>query len=161
YYVTDAERDGGGMAHVINGRAAVNANWNWRTPAAWTTEPQHPVVQVSWNDAQAFCSWLSRKEGRIYRLPTEAEWEYACRAGTESFFFSGDDPAELAAYAWTGTEGQTGLHPVGTLRPNAFGLFDMHGNVTEWCHDRVSADWYRNGDATDPTGPESGTDRCI
>jgi hypothetical protein len=107
---------------------------------------EHPVVNVSGNDAAAFCQWLSKKDGKTYRLPTEAEWEYACRAGTTTRYYSGDDPETLAKVAnvadatirakfpeWTWTskasDGYAFTAPVGQFRPNAFGLNDMHGNA--------------------------------
>ena len=95
-----------------------------------------PVVNISWEDANLFCKWLSKKEGRDYRLPTEAEWEYACRAGSKGRYCFGDDISLLVHYAWCKHSFESyRLHPVGTRRPNAWGLYDMHGNVNEWCDD--------------------------
>jgi formylglycine-generating enzyme required for sulfatase activity len=125
---------------------------------------------VSWNDAVAFAEWLSREEGRAYRLPTEAEWEYACRAGTTGRYSCGDDPEGLAAVGNTsdGTarekepdrrgisarDGYIYTAPVGRFRPNGLGLYDMHGNVWEWCSDEYSDGFYDTtppGDATSPS----------
>ena len=111
-----------------------------------------PVEDVSWNDAVAFFRKLNDEVE--YRLPTEAQWEYACRAGTTTAYSFGDDVSQLGEYAWySGNSSST--HPVGELKPNAWGLFDMHGNVFEWCQD-----WYGDYDSlkvvSDPTGPASG-----
>ncbi len=96
-----------------------------------------PVVGVSWEDAVAYCAWLAERTDRPYRLPTEAEWEYACRAGTETRWSFGDDEKALGDYGWYAKNADSKLHPVGQKRPNPWGLLDMHGNVWEWC-----ADWY-------------------
>jgi formylglycine-generating enzyme required for sulfatase activity len=97
----------------------------------------HPVEQVSWEDAVEFCERLSelpeeKAAGRVYRLPTEAEWEYACRAGTNTKYSFGDDEGQLGDYAWFEAN-SGGTHPVGQKQPNAWGLYDTHGNVFEWC----------------------------
>ena len=102
-----------------------------------------PVDGVSWDAAAEFCRKLSDKIGQTVRLPTEAEWEYACRAGTATAYYSGNDTANLGDYAWF-KQGLTSdlqapwIHPVGQKKPNAFGLYDMHGNVAEWCQDRFA-----------------------
>ncbi|TVS20852.1 MAG: formylglycine-generating enzyme family protein [Planctomycetaceae bacterium] len=135
-------------------------------PSRFTGNPIRPVEQVSWNDAVEFCRRLSEdpKEkalGAVYRLPTEAEWEYACRAGTTSHFSFGDDVSILSRYAWLTTNSRGSTQPVGRLRPNAFGLFDMHGNVFEWCADWHADAYYAKSPGEDPTGPESGSSRVI
>ena len=120
---------------------------------------QFPVEQVSWNDAVEFCNRLSKSEGVEYRLPTEAEWEYACRAGATTAYSFGDDERQLPQYAWYNDNDSETTHPVGELKPNAWGLFDMHGNVWEWCQD-----WYGDYDlqvVSDPTGPASGIRRVL
>ena len=114
---------------------------------------EHPVVNVSWNDALAFCRWLSKKEGKICRLPTEAEWEYACRAGSTTRYCFGDDASDLGEYAWYGANSDRKTHPVGTKKPNAWGLYDMHGNAWEWCADGYDAEYYEKSPTDDPTGP--------
>ena len=128
---------------------------------------------MSWNDAVAFCKWLSKKEGKTYRLPTEAEWEYACRAGTTTRYYSGDDPETLAKVGnvadatfkakfpdWKCTikasDGYVFTAPVGKFKPNAFGLYDMHGNAWQWCADWYGEEYYAKSPVDDPTGPDSG-----
>ena len=94
-----------------------------------------PVVEVSWDDARKYCEWLARKSGRPIRLPSEAEWECACRAGSDREFMFGDDEEGLSEYAWFGEDWESGARAVGTKRPNPWGLFDLHGNLWEWCED--------------------------
>jgi formylglycine-generating enzyme len=135
--------------------AGYQANTEWQKTSFEQTD-EHPVVNVSWNDAVAFCEWLSKKEGVRYRLPTEAEWEFACRAGTTTRYSFGDDPKNLAR---VGNLNGTGTVPVGHYNPNAWGLFDMHGNVREWCSDGYAADYYKRSPVDDPTGAEGAPGR--
>ncbi|MBN2512958.1 MAG: formylglycine-generating enzyme family protein [Sedimentisphaerales bacterium] len=114
----------------------------------------HPVDSVRYEDAIAFCTKLSRKEGRMYRLPTEAQWEYACRAGTTTDFYFGDAAGQLDEYAWYDNNRGKSTHPVGQKKPNAWGLYDMCGNVTEWCLDGFADDFYKHSDKVDPFNAE-------
>jgi formylglycine-generating enzyme required for sulfatase activity len=114
--------------------------------------PDLPVVQVSWDDAQAFCRWLGRQEGHEYCLPTEAEWEYACRAGSTTRWCMGDDPAALGRFAWFAGNSRGMPHAVGLTQPNAFGLYDMHGNVWEWCLDEARTPGAAGDHASGPSG---------
>ena len=113
----------------------------------------------------AYCKKLSEKEGKTYRLPTEAEWEYACRAGTKTMCSFGDDEKEYGDYGWyqknASTIGEGYAHQVGLKKPNAFGLYDMHGNVEEWCHDYYGDDYYQQSPEMDPMGPSSGSSRVL
>jgi formylglycine-generating enzyme required for sulfatase activity len=121
----------------------------------------HPVVNVDWTDAVAFCRWLTEKERKEYRLPTEAEWEYCCRAGTTTAFSFGDDPSELSWYGWYAGNSGGVTHKAGEKKPNDWGLYDMHGNVWEWCRDWYDKDYYRTGPRKDPQGPLAGLCRVI
>ena len=167
-YVTDAEKGDG--SYVWNGKEwkkEKGINWRFgvsgkeRTPA----EYDHPVVHVSWNDAVAYCGWLSEQTGKTFRLPTEAEWEYACRAGTSTPFSTGENlTTDQANYDgnYLYNNNKKGLFgestvPVNYFQPNNLGLYNMHGNVWEWCND-----WYGNYPAspqTNPKGPSTGTRR--
>jgi formylglycine-generating enzyme required for sulfatase activity len=151
-YKTEAEADGDGG----DGWDATTKNWKQDPKYSWQNAgfdqtDEHPVVNVSWNDAVAFCAWLSKKDGKTFRLPSEAEWEYACRAGTKTRFSFGDDEEDLLKYAnvadkefrtatgndWgiKGSDGYAFTAPVGRFKPHAWGLHDMHGNVWQWCGD--------------------------
>jgi formylglycine-generating enzyme required for sulfatase activity len=122
----------------------------------------NPVEKVSWDDAVEFCRRLSelpaeKEAGNVYRLPTEAEWEYACRAGTTTKYSFGDDESKLGDYGWFSENSGTKTHPVGGKSPNAMGLYGMHGNVVEWCQDWYGD--YPSGSVTDPSGATSGSGR--
>jgi sulfatase modifying factor 1 len=147
--------------------------YSWQNPGFAQTD-DHPVVNVTWNDAVAMAQWLSRKEGRVYRLPTEAEWEYACRAGTRTRYHSGDAPVSLAKVAntfdldsavnwsrWSSNalpvhDGYAFTSPVGRFQPNAWGVYDMHGNAWEWTADWHGDTYYAESPAVDPKGPPDG-----
>jgi formylglycine-generating enzyme len=119
----------------------------------------HPVIGASWHDAVAFCEKLSEEDGVTYRLPTEAEWEYACRAGTTTEWFFGDSESLLFEYAWFdgNTSGKKHLHRVAQKRPNQYGLYDMYGNASEWCSDVYVSEYSSDPRQTDPKGPKDGT----
>jgi formylglycine-generating enzyme required for sulfatase activity len=121
----------------------------------------NPVEMISWDDSQGFLRKLNAlgKERGQFRLPTEAEWEWACRAGTRTRFCSGDDDEALTGYAWFDANSANSTHPVGTRKPNAWGLYDMHGNVWEWCADWYGEDDYTKSPRHDPTGPITGSNR--
>ncbi len=119
----------------------------------------YPVEQVSWSEAQKFCMKLSEKADQGFRLPTEAEWEYACRAGTSTTHHSGDTEKDLARVAWYGANSKNKMHPVGQKEPNAFGLYDMHGNVWQWCQDWYEEGYYAKSPPEDPEGPAQGDSR--
>lgn len=151
-FKSDAEKDGKGgwTFDPTTGQLEQKPACDWRDPG-FPQEDDHPVVNVSWNDAMAFCAWLSLREGLPYRLPTEREWEYACRAGTTTPFWSGDRNSlagaanladaslqrkyPMASWSASWDDGHAYTAPVGRYRPNDFGLYDMHGNVWEWLAD--------------------------
>lgn len=169
-YVTDAEKNGGALGCFPEEKDYVDRfhqspEVTWRTPGFDQTD-DHPVVAISWNDAQAFCQWLSEKEDETYRLPSEAEWEYACRSGETTWYSWGENPDEAYQHANVADGALESAQPKTTsyqravklgkddgdgavftastaqFLPNRWGLHDMHGNVWEWCEDRWSADQY-------------------
>ena len=139
--------------------------------------PDRPVEMISWGDAALYCNMRSREEGldpcydeetgacnfaaNGYRLPTEAEWEYACRAGTTTDYGFGPDSRQLSQYAWFADNADKQTHPVGQKKPNAWGLYDMYGNVAEWCNDVYEKDYYKDGPTSNPRGPEDGPRRVL
>lgn len=174
-YRTDAERAGRALGIRGYSRAWQPIDGiSWRNPG-WDIEPDQPAVLITWNDATAFCEWMSEATGKRYRLPTDAEWEYACRAGTDTEFPWGNDLED--GYGWINGADQTGdwfrssetrfpfkdgaayVARVGSYFPNTWGLYDMNGNVWEWCQDWQAS--LPSGSVTDPKGPPSGTQRII
>jgi formylglycine-generating enzyme required for sulfatase activity len=129
----------------------------------WPTGPNFPAYDVNWDDASEFCRRLSKMEGRQYRLPTEAEWEYSCRAGGSSKYFFGDNVSLLGDFAWHKENALTAFpREVAQKRPNAWGLYDLLGNVDEWCSNWCSHEFYAPGTVeTDPTGPVVGENRVL
>jgi formylglycine-generating enzyme required for sulfatase activity len=128
---------------------------NFNTPEQGS---DYPVIWVSWNNARAFCEWLSVKEGKTYRLPAEAEWEYACRAGRTTELDIKDDGLFLTSSGGRASS-MRGTHPAGQNQPNAYGLYDMYDNVKEWCRDWFGS--YSDSAEVDPEGPSSGDKRVI
>jgi len=180
-YQTDAEKDGWAYGFEINnGRIDIKRvnGTSWRNPG-YQQQGDHPVVQVSWNDAQAFCDWLSKKTGKTVALPTEAQWEYAYRAGTTTAYPWGDSPnagkgwgnfadqslrrkvtnapASWEFFNWD--DGFIFTSPVGHFQANAFGLYDMSGNAWQWCQDRYGT--YDRDVSTDPKGMAIGEKRVL
>jgi formylglycine-generating enzyme required for sulfatase activity len=184
---TAAETDGKGTSGYDAERRGFeydSPKYSWRS-TGYSQDDKHPVVNINWHDARAFCKWLSKKEERTYRLPTEAEWEYACRAGTTKRFVTGDalaglraaanlcdeslkkkwdtstvkkyglDPAKIEFAAWD--DGNAFTAPVGSYQANAWGLYDMLGNAGEFCADGYDADYYAASAKQDPTGPSKET----
>ena len=125
----------------------------------------YPATYVPWTEAVEFCKKLSQREGEPYRLPTEAEWEYACRAGSKTAYSFGDAASSLKDYEWfrdnADHAGEDYAHRVAQKRANAFGLYDMHGNVWEWCADWYDKDYYGKSPLSDPTGPDSSSFRVV
>jgi formylglycine-generating enzyme required for sulfatase activity len=145
-------------------------------PSRWKAKT-NPVEQMRWSDAVRYCNARSKAEGlepcydlntwkcnfaaNGYRLPTEAEWEYACRAGTTTAYFFGDDQLKLKAYAWYEDNSASKPRPVGQKPPNPWGLYDMHGNVWEWCNDFYKVDYYQESPKENPRGPQTGETKVL
>lgn len=184
-YVPESIADGtGGYGYNPAYRSAKGARgeqfegrkpqYSWSNPGFAQTD-KHPVVNVTWNDAQALARWLSKTEQRVYQLPTEAQWEYAARAGVRTRYPHGDDPAGLvavanifdahakplwpdfAAHAAAGDDGYAFTAPVASFQPNAFGLYDMLGNAWEWTQDFHDETYYARSPVDDPQGPADGS----
>lgn len=148
-YVTDAERTSG-WGKEDRGWLK-RAGYSWKNTGQRVSKEDYPVVNISWNDAIALCEWLTENDGLgTYRLPSEAEWEYACRAGTGTPYFFGNDPAAMGDHAWFAANFGSWIHSVATKKPNPFGLFDMYGNRQEWCRDTFQADFYAEAPVKDP-----------
>jgi len=176
-YSTDADKAGGSDIFTIQGLKR-KSGVNWRCDAQGNfklqSEYNNPVMHVSWNDANEYCKWLSKKTGKNYRLPTEAEWEYAAGNGSQHTKYSwgnnipygkqGGNVADESAMKKLGfsdglqhyTDGFVYDAPIGSFNPNSFGLFDMTGNVWEWCSDWYNADYYNFSPQNNPRGPSSG-----
>ncbi len=174
-YRTDAENGGGCFTLDSSSHWTQQSSACWKNPGFSQTNTD-PAVCVSWNDAAEFATWLSRKSGRIYRLPTEAEWEYAARAGTTRRNFWGDSPVEACKYANVRDRSATDIRlpkrtehdcsdgyaftaPVGSFRPNPFGLYDMMGNVWQWTADWYDENYYSRSPRNNPQGPLTGSRR--
>jgi formylglycine-generating enzyme required for sulfatase activity len=157
-----------GVTEVTQGQyekvMGTNPSWFQKSRVQGSDNSRYPVDNVSWEDAIEFCKKLSdfeeeKKAGRVYRLPTEAEWEYACRAGSKTAFSFGESSNSLGDYAWFDGNSNGQTHPVGEKKANAWGLYDMNGNVEEWCSDWFGE--YPKGAVSDPVGPREGSFRVI
>lgn len=181
-YKTEAERGKGGTGFNVTKNSLERQPTFSFVFTGFVRNDDHPVVNVSWNDAAAFCKWLSESERTLYRLPSETEWEFACRAGTDTSFSTGDDPEQLKSYgnladeslldrfpSWKSTseynrflqsrDGFVFTAPIGSFKPNGLGLFDMHGNVWEWCADGYGD--YPAGEVVDPSPALGGKERVF
>ncbi|MGI9135296.1 MAG: formylglycine-generating enzyme family protein [Rhodoferax sp.] len=170
-YNPDYDLDKSARGDQFEGR---DRRYSWRNPG-FAQGANHPVVNITWNDAVAMAQWLSATEGRRYRLPTEAEWEYAARAGTRTRYHHGDDPLalprvantfdaaarpfwpRLAAQALAADDGFAFTAPVASFAPYAFGLYDLHGNAWEWTADLYDENYYTHSPVDDPQGPSDGS----
>lgn len=172
-YKTDAEKDGKGGDGYDGEKWIARAEYNWRNIGIDQTD-NHPVVNVTWYDAVAFCQWLSKKESRQFRLPTEAEWEYACRSGVSVDVKCGDGDEDMYKYgnycdesntenwAWQDkkhNDGEDNIAKVGIYLPNTWGLYDMRGNVQEWCQDWYGE--YGSAAVSNPIGVQIGETRIV
>ncbi len=160
-YQTEAERDGKGGYGLIDGQWRQDPRFVWNRELGFEQADDHPVLNVTWNDATAFCTWLSAKEGEKTHLPSEAHWECACRAGTTTTWYTGDDEGALREHGWFlfNSDGKT--HPVGQKTASAWGLYDMHGNAWEWCEDWWAGDYYAASPMDDPPGASGGSLRVF
>ena len=160
-YRTDTEKSGGARMWV-DGKWQKVADVSWRNPY-FEQRDQNPVTCVSWNDATAFCKALTHALGLQIALPTEAQWEYACRAGSTGQFCYADnhEANQLGEYAWYRSNSDKKTHSVGQRKANAWGLYDLHGNLWESCQDWYGEGYYGSSTRSDPRGPSSGTARVL
>ena len=177
-YRTDTEKAGvGAILNSAGDNVELRSGVSWKNPGFLQSNDRHPVVMVSWNDAEAYRKWLSGKTGKEYRLPTEAEWEYAARSGGKAYRYSwgngspsgniaGEEAKrqfpKWAGFIWAGyDDGCIYTAEVGRYKPNELGLCDMSGNVWEWCNDVYGGDYYKNSPYDNPRGPADtgGSDR--
>lgn len=156
-YKTDAEKSGG--CYVYDGISwSRDSSAGWRSPG-FRQDDSHPVVCVSWNDADRYAQWLSSREKRVFRLPSEAEWEYAARSGGRIERYAGGD--DVDAVAWYSANSGNMTHPAGQKKPNALGLYDMSGNAWQWTSDWFGQSYYRESPRSNPKGPSNGTKRVF
>ncbi|MCA9138141.1 MAG: SUMF1/EgtB/PvdO family nonheme iron enzyme [Planctomycetales bacterium] len=155
-FETDAERTGRAKGFV-KGVMVPDSRFVWHRSFKFEQKDDHPVVNITRNDALAFCRWLNELyPGRMFDLPTEAQWEYAARAGSRSHWYFGNEPEELVKHGWFDGNSPDLTNPVAQLQPNAWGLYDVYGNVWEFCRDRFDTEYYRNSPLADPLGPDEG-----
>jgi formylglycine-generating enzyme len=128
---------------------------------SWGWQDNNPMVNVSWNDAVAYCDWLSDKMDGLYRLPTEAEWEYAARGGKNSKGFKYSGGQSMHSVGWFSENSNSRTQAVASKKPNELGIYDMSGNVWEWCSDWYGKDYYANSPSSNPRGPSSGSSRVL
>lgn len=174
-YRTEAEKSDGCLGRAGN-KWEQSSSFNWKN-VGFEQDENHPVVCVTWDDAKAYTEWLGRKSGKKYRLPTEAEWEYAARAGTKGRNYWGDKPADACKYANVGDlslkrqfsnamvhecdDGYVFTSPVGKFQPNGYGLYDMMGNVWQWVADWYGPRYYSQSPRNNPAGPSNGQYRVL
>ncbi len=160
YYEETVQRDRGRVAEKHDVDAITGPSPIYGDPTMGMGAGTHPAIALTWHNAMTFCRWLSLKTGKNYRLPTEAEWEYAARAGTETPYFFGSDPNHLKDYAWFEDNSEQTTHEAAKKKPNPWGLYDMHGNVLEWVYDFYDPNAYHasseNSPAVNPKGPKKG-----
>jgi len=158
-YRTDAERGEGAVVYHEKVWSQ-KRDANWKNPYFEQNE-DHPVVCISWNDARAYCDWISQQTQEEYRLLTEAEWEYACRSGSETRYFFGDDDKSLAKFSWYSENSNDKTHPINLRKPNQFGLHETHGNIWEWVNDWYDKEYYKHSPVENPRGPGESSYRAF
>jgi len=159
-YTTDAEK-GAGCFYFSGDTWTLDAKKNWKNPG-YQQEDDYPAVCVSWNDAVAYLEWLSARSGKKYRLPYEAEWEFAARgAGKDERWSGTGNRTALNSFAWFSDNSDNRIHDVGLKSPNSLGLFDMSGNVWEWVSDWYADNYYNFSQSDNPAGPEEGLMKVI